>query len=233
MNIIDWDKSPLIPVIVQDIKDSKILMLAFANKESFDLSLKTSLGHYFSRSKNRIWKKGEESGHFQHIKEIYIDCDNDAILFRVEQVGVPCHTGNPTCFYKKIDLKNVEQNQDLANLKIESLESDKIDIPYNTLDKLYHILQSRKNESSESSYTASLYKKGENTIGKKIAEEAAEFAFALKDDKEGEIIAECADLLYHTLVGLSYRDISPDRVMQELQRRFGMSGLEEKRNRKK
>lgn len=221
---IDWEKTPLIPVIVQDNEDSKILMLAYANRESFELSLKSGIAHYFSRSKNRIWKKGEESGNIQNIKEIYIDCDNDAILFLVNQKGVACHTGNPSCFFKKVNFDS---------LALDITSSSNVELPYNIIDKLYHSLQDKKNQSEDISYTASLYRKGENTIGKKIAEEAAEFAFALKDNKDNEIICECADLIYHTLVGLSYRDISPDMVMQELQRRFGISGLEEKKNRKK
>lgn len=224
-NFINWEKNPLIPVIVQNIKDSKVLMLAYANKESFELSLKNGLAYYFSRSKKRIWKKGEESGNFQIIKKVYIDCDRDTILFIVEQNGVACHTGNLSCFFQEIKQENIKKLDSLNNVNLAK------NLPYSAIDKLYHILQDRKSQSDDSSYTAFLYQKGENGIGKKIAEEAAEFAFSLKDNNENEIIHECADLIYHILVGLSYRDISPDRVMQELENRFGLSGLEEKRNR--
>ncbi|RDU58094.1 bifunctional phosphoribosyl-AMP cyclohydrolase/phosphoribosyl-ATP diphosphatase HisIE [Helicobacter sp. MIT 99-5507] len=219
---INWTKTPLIPVITQDNASLQVLMLAYVNSEALDLSLKSGVAHYFSRSKNRIWKKGEESGNIQILKEVYIDCDNDAILFKVEQNGMACHTGNVSCFYKKLDF---DGNIDLS-------KSQNIDLPYSTIDKLYHILQDRKTKSKDTSYTASLYAKGENTIGKKIVEEASEFAFAIKDNKNDEIIYECADLIYHTLVGLSYKDISPDRVMQELNKRFAQSGLEEKAQRK-
>lgn len=219
---INWTKTPLIPVITQDNVSLQVLMLAYVNSEALDLSLKSGVAHYFSRSKNRIWKKGEESGNIQILKEVYIDCDNDAILFKVEQNGMACHTGNVSCFYKKLDF---DGNIDLS-------KSQNIDLPYSTIDKLYHILQDRKTKSKDTSYTASLYAKGENTIGKKIVEEASEFAFAIKDNKNDEIIYECADLIYHTLVGLSYKDISPDRVMQELNKRFAQSGLEEKAQRK-
>lgn len=219
---INWTKTSLIPVITQDNASLQVLMLAYVNSEALDLSLKSGVAHYFSRSKNRIWKKGEESGNIQILKEVYIDCDNDAILFKVEQNGMACHTGNVSCFYKKLDF---DGNIDLS-------KSQNIDLPYSTIDKLYHILQDRKTKSKDTSYTASLYAKGENTIGKKIVEEASEFAFAIKDNKNDEIIYECADLIYHTLVGLSYKDISPDRVMQELNKRFAQSGLEEKAQRK-
>lgn len=219
---INWDKTPLIPVITQDSKNLGVLMLAYVNNEALSLSLQSGVAHYFSRSKNRIWKKGEESGNIQILKEIYIDCDSDAILFKVDQSGVACHTGNVSCFYKKIDFDG----------SVDFNKAQNIDLPYNVIDKLYHILQDRKTKDKDSSYTASLYAKGENTIGKKIVEEAAEFAFAIKDKRSDEIVYECADLIYHALVGLSYKDISPDRIMQELNRRFAMSGLEEKAQRK-
>lgn len=224
INSLDWEKISLIPAITQDL-ENRILMLGYMSKDSLVLSLQSGIMHYFSRSKNRIWKKGEESGNTQKIKEIYIDCDNDTLLFKVEQNGVACHTGEYSCFFKKIDLASLDINKPNS--------SDKIDSPYHTLDILYHILQDRKNAPATTSYTSSLYANGENAICKKIVEEAGEFCFALKDKNEEEIIYECSDLIYHTLVGLSFRNISPSRVMQELQRRFSISGIEEKNARKK
>lgn len=218
----NWEKTPLIPAIAQDV-NGRVLMLAYMSQKSLKMSLKSGVVHYFSRSKNRIWKKGEESGNIQKIKEIYIDCDNDALLFVVEQAGFACHSGEYSCFFTKININNAA---------LESNATNKAKSPYHTLDLLYHILQNRKSSEIDSSYTASLYHKGENTIGKKIAEEAAELAFAIKDKNENEIIYECADLFYHALVGLSYRDISPTRVMDELKRRFKISGIAEKAARK-
>lgn len=219
---IDWDKSPLIPTITQDYKSKEVLMLGFINPDSLRLSLSTGLVHYFSRSKNRIWKKGEESSHTQEIIEIFLDCDNDTLLFMVKQNGVACHTGSKTCFFKKITPTN----------GIEINHQDNVNIKYNTLDILYHTLQDKKFQSPKTSYTASLYEKGDNEICKKIIEEAGEFCFALKDNQKNEIIYECADLFYHTLVGLSYKNISPDLIYQELKKRFSMSGIEEKNSRK-
>lgn len=209
-------------------------MLAYSNKESLSISLKSGVAHYFSRSKNRIWQKGEESGNTQKISEIYIDCDNDAILFLVNQRGNACHTGNVSCFFKKVDLES---------LAIDSSEShdlaQKSANPYHIIDTLYHILQERKTAPKDKSYTASLYAKGENTICKKIIEESGEVTFAIKDylressdSTADSLIYESADLIYHLLVGLSYCDISPDRVMSELKRRFGTSGIDEKNARK-
>lgn len=167
---IAWDKSPLIPTIVQDSKSKEVLMLGFSNRDSLALSLETSLAHYFSRSKNRIWQKGEESGNLQYLQEIYIDCDNDAILFLVNQQGNACHTGATSCFFKKI------ANGALQTTQIPTKKS-----PYHIIDTLYHILQERKFAPKDTSYTASLYAKGENAICKKIIEESGEVCFAIKD----------------------------------------------------
>lgn len=218
INNIRWDKYHLIPSVTQDYKTNKVLMLAYINKESMQLSMDTGIMHYFSRSKNRIWKKGEESGNIQAIKEIYIDCDGDAVLFIVDQTGSACHTGSYSCFYKKIDalLQSIEIN-DIASKPT-----------YNVIDDLYHILESKKLANKNASYTALMYSKGENAICKKIVEEAGELAFAIKDKNADDIIHECSDLIYHTLLGLCYVDISPDRVMQELRRRFSQSGIVEK-----
>lgn len=282
---IAWHKSPLIPTIAQDFATKQVLMLAYSNKESLSLSLKSGVAHYFSRSKNRIWQKGEESGNTQKINEIYIDCDNDAILFLVNQHGNACHTGNISCFFKKIDLESLAfDSSECSDLAQKNAN------PYHIIDILYHILQERKTAPKDKSYTAQLYAKGENTICKKIIEESGEVTFAIKDflaslrddshkspnlsaviareqsDQSNpqintcsatltnpvdchdlafaksrndgvktpadSLIYESADLLYHLLVGLSYCDISPDRVMSELKRRFGTSGIDEKNARK-
>ncbi|PAF47802.1 bifunctional phosphoribosyl-AMP cyclohydrolase/phosphoribosyl-ATP pyrophosphatase [Helicobacter sp. 12S02634-8] len=220
---LNWDKSPLIPVVVQSYCDNAVLMLGFMDQEALRLSLETKVVHYFSRTKGRIWKKGEKSGHIQKIIEIFLDCDNDTLLFKVEQTGSVCHTGRETCFFQKLDF---------ANASLESLGTP-LDLSehYDVIDTLYHILQAKKNQDPKQSYTASLYAKGENTIGKKIIEEAGELSFAIKDNDPNQIIYECADTIYHILVGLSYKNISPDRVRSELKRRFAFSGIEEKRRR--
>lgn len=214
-----WDNNGLVPAITQDSKTSKVLMLAYVNRESLQLSFNTGVVHYFSRSKNRIWKKGEYSGNIQIIKEIYVDCDCDAILFTIDQVGSACHTGNYSCFFKKLDTS------------FRLVEINNIKPNYSVIDDLYHILESRKFSSKDTSYTALMFSKGENAICKKIIEEAGELTFALKDKDEDNIIYECSDLIYHVLLGLCNANISPDRVMQELKRRFNQSGIQEKNSR--
>lgn len=176
INSINWDKHPIIPVIVQNKVDLVVLMLAYTNKETLTLSLNSSIAHYFSRSRNRIWKKGEQSGNIQVIKEIYLDCDNDTILFLVDQVNVACHTGNYSCFFKKIGHFSTNKQD---NLKEKCI-----------IDKLYDVISARKFENSIESYTSSMFSKGENQICKKVIEEAGEFTFAIKDNKENEIIYE-------------------------------------------
>ena len=217
---IDWSKSEIIPAIAQDSITNEVLMLAYMNEEALKLTLKTKEVHYFSRSKHRIWKKGESSGNIQIIKDILIDCDNDTLLLKIEQNGVACHTGRKSCFFTKL-----ENNQEVIK---PQMDMNKI---YSVIDTLYHTLQERKNASSESSYTAKLFSKGENHILKKICEEAGELCFAVKDDNIDEIIYESADLTYHVLVALAFKDINPDRVKQELAKRFGISGIEEKNSR--
>ncbi|OCL84130.1 bifunctional phosphoribosyl-AMP cyclohydrolase/phosphoribosyl-ATP diphosphatase HisIE [Arcobacter porcinus] len=217
---IDWEKmNNLIPVITQDSQTNEVLMLAYTNKDALELSLETGFAHYFSRSKQRVWKKGESSNHTQEIIDIFLDCDNDTLLFKVNQKGVACHTGRESCFFQ--------------NIKTDKIISDvKIDTNYGVIYSLYHTIQNRKNEDSTKSYTAKLLKGDTNSMLKKIVEEAGEFCFAIKDKNEDESIYEAADVTYHVLVALASLNIDPDRVKQELKRRFNISGIEEKNSRK-
>ena len=218
---IDWEKMDnLIPVITQDASSNEVLMLAYMDKEALSLTMKTKQAHYFSRSKQRIWKKGESSGHLQNVKEIKVDCDNDTILLKVEQIGVACHTGRKSCFFT-----NLETNEEVLDVEVDTNSA------YGVIDTLYHIIESRKNDDPKTSYTAKLLKGKENSMLKKIVEEAGEFTFAVKDNDENEIIYEAADLMYHCLVAMSSKNINPDRVKQELSRRFGLSGIDEKNSR--
>ncbi len=215
---IDWEKSPLIPVIAQDYQSKEVLMLAYMDKEALSLTLSTKKAHYFSRSKQRIWMKGESSGNIQNIKDIMIDCDNDTLLIMIEQVGgAACHTGRKSCFFTKLESDEVVSEVD-----------ERVVANYSIFDQLYHVIQERKKVDPKSSYVASLLHKGENSYLKKVVEEAGEFCFAVKDDDEAEIIYEAADLAFHTLVALGDKNINPDRIKQELARRFGLSGIEEK-----
>lgn len=219
---IDWQKSVLLPVIVQDSTTLEVLMMAYMNRESLELSLSTKVAHYFSRSKQRLWKKGESSGHLQHIERFLLDCDNDTLLIMVRQEGVACHTGRKSCFFT-----DIESNEIISEPQIDTVST------YGIIDELYHTILERRNSDPETSWTAKLLSKGDNAILKKVVEEAGEFAFAVKDDNEDEIIYECADLVYHVLVALGHKNISPDRIKQELVRRAGVSGISEKNSRTK
>lgn len=216
---IDWEKvDGLLPVIVQDEHTKAVLMLAYMNQEAYALTCKTGLAHYFSRTKQRLWKKGETSGHVQHVKARYLDCDNDTLLLHVEQVGgTACHTGRVSCFFNRLDAEEIPQEADTSATAL-----------YDVIDQLYHTIQERKQSDPNHSYVAKLLHGKENSMLKKVAEEAAEFCFAIKDNDTEEAVYEAADLLFHALVALGHRNIHPDRVKQELARRFGLSGITEK-----
>lgn len=221
LNKIDWGKMEgLIPVITQDATTNEVLMLAYMNKEAIELTIKTNYAHYFSRSKQRIWKKGESSNHLQEIVEILIDCDNDTLLLKVNQAGVACHTGRKSCFFT-----NLSTNETISDVQIDTTSA------YGVIDTLYHTIQEKKNDDPTKSYTAKLLQGKQNSMLKKIVEESGEFTFAIKDNDTEEIIYEAADITYHVLVALASKNISPDRVKQELARRFGISGIEEKNSR--
>ncbi len=222
LNRVDWEKSELLPVIVQEVGTNEVLMMAYMNREALELSLSTKIAHYFSRSRQRIWKKGESSGHTQTIHSFNIDCDNDTLLIKVTQKGVACHTGRKSCFFTELESGEI-------NSEVEVDTS----VAYGVIDTLYHTIQERKNADPETSWTAKLLSKGDNTILKKVVEEAGEYCFAHKDNDEPEMIYEAADLTYHMLVALASKNISPDRIKQELARRFDMSGIAEKNAREK
>ena len=218
---IDWQKIDLLPVVVQDVENNEVLMLAFMDREALELSLTTKIAHYFSRSKQRIWKKGESSGHTQTIHSFNIDCDSDTLLIKVTQEGVACHTGRRSCFFTEL-----ESGEAKSEVEVDTSAA------YGVIDTLYHTIQERKNADPKASWTAKLFAKGDNTILKKVVEEAGEFCFAYKDKDESEMVYEAADLTYHMLVALAAQNISPDRIKQELARRFDMSGIAEKNSRK-
>lgn len=218
---IDWDKvDGLLPVITQDATSNEILMMAYMNKEALELTLSTKHAHYFSRTKQRLWKKGESSGHLQTVKDVLIDCDNDTLLLKVDQEGVACHTGRKSCFFTKL-----ESNEEVHQVEVDTSKA------YGVIDTLYHTILERRNDDPKKSYTSKLLNGSENSMLKKIVEEAGEFTFAIKDGDKDEAVYEAADIVYHMLVALASKNISPDRVKQELARRFGISGIDEKNSR--
>lgn len=241
--MIDFSKG-LVPAIAQEFKSGEVLMLGYMDEKAYELTIKTGFAHYFSRSRNTLWMKGETSGHTQEVKEIFLDCDNDTVLLKVKQNGVACHTGRKSCFYTKVDNLNTK-SEILAPTKAPT---------YDIVDELYHTILDRKlNANPEISYVARLFSKGENAILKKICEEAGEFAFSCKDlskfksygslehESFGEhikgnptydVVYEASDLVFHLFVALSAYNIHPSQILDELAKRNGISGIEEKNSRK-
>ncbi len=214
-----YNEQGLMPAVVQDAETKDILMLAYVNEESLKLSLEKGETVFYSRSRQELWHKGETSGNTQEIKEIFYDCDQDTILFLVDPAGPACHTGETSCFYRKIaedtDAKAAEMNQkEIAaqNIEIDFAEE-------NVIDNLYELILSRKEEMPEESYTSYLFEKGIDKILKKIGEESAEVIIAAKNEPEEELVYESSDLVYHMLVLLVERGITPAQIRKELFKR--------------
>lgn len=202
-----YDQNGLIPAIVQDAVTGKVLMLAYMNRESLRKTLLTGQTCFYSRSRKKLWVKGETSGNIQKVKQILIDCDNDTLLVQVEQTGVACHTGSYSCFYRDIDGKEL------------SFQTGQSTDYLNILDELTEVFQDRKTNPKKGSYVCHLLASPGEKMPKKIAEEAAEVLIALKDKDREQIIYETADLLFHTLVALSYFDIPYQEILKELKSR--------------
>lgn len=186
----------LVPAIIQDNETKNVLMLGFMNKEAFDKTITTKKVTFFSRTKNRLWTKGEESGNFLHLVSYAIDCDNDTLLLKVNPVGPTCHTGSDTCW-------NEENSQDFGFLTI-----------------LENTIKARKeNASAEKSYVASLFEKGINKIAQKVGEEAVEVVIEAKDCNDELFLNESADLLFHYLILLQAKGYQLNNVVKVLQNR--------------
>lgn len=222
-----FDAHGLIPAITRDANSGEVLMLAYMNAEAVDLTARTGQVHYYSRSRRKLWLKGESSGHIQTVREIRFDCDSDCLLISVEQAGAACHTGHKSCFYRSYHEGEVSS----AGEKL--VDTAAIYGQKDILDAVYHVIQERRQNPTEKSYVASLYAKGLDKILGKIGEEATEAAVAGKGGNPDEVVYEVADLFFHTLVLLGYYDLPPERVYAELRRRFGLSGIEEKHSRTK
>lgn len=225
---IKFDEKGLVPAIAQEASTGEVLMLACMNKEAVEKTLSTGRAHYFSRSRKRLWLKGETSGNFQDVESVYYDCDADAILLLVRQTGVACHTGERTCFFRRLDKKESRPPMIGFNPMIGFSPSTP-----SVITEVYKVILERKKASPEKSYVASLYAGGLKKIAAKIEEEAKELIEAAEKKDKKEIVRELADLWFHTLVLLGYKDIDIEAVYGELSKRFGVSGIEEKKSREK
>ncbi|AAZ19846.1 phosphoribosyl-AMP cyclohydrolase [Psychrobacter arcticus 273-4] len=272
LTAVNFNADGLIPAIAQDHESGRILMMAWMNAESLQLTADTQTAVYFSRSRAKLWHKGESSGHTQRVHDIRLDCDADVIVLSVTQAGgIACHTGRESCFYQRLDLSGqtpewqtvdkvikdpaeIYHSNEVANppptndatahnsvsfdADANQAKADKTSI----LQQLDRVLAERKQADADSSYVASLYDKGLNKILEKVGEESTESIIAAKDfancdenidksqydEARSELIYEVADVWFHTLVGLAWFGIESDAVLNELGRRFGLSGIDEK-----
>ncbi|WHH58911.1 bifunctional phosphoribosyl-AMP cyclohydrolase/phosphoribosyl-ATP diphosphatase HisIE [Petroclostridium sp. X23] len=210
MNIVEqlkFDDKGLIPAIIQDHKTGNVLMMAYMNKESVEKTLETGKTVFWSRSRQKLWVKGETSGHYQYVKSISVDCDEDCLLIKVEQVGAACHTNEPSCFYREY------KDGKLENASADSFDKAKV------LQEVYDIIVDRVKNPKEGSYTNYLFEKGLDKMLKKVGEETAEVIIAAKNKAADEIRYEVSDLLYHLLVVLVERGLTLDEIYKELEGR--------------
>jgi phosphoribosyl-AMP cyclohydrolase / phosphoribosyl-ATP pyrophosphohydrolase len=197
---IRYDSQGLVPAIVQDYLDGTVLMMAWMNRESLQKTLSTGQTWFWSRSRDQLWPKGATSGHFQNVRSLRYDCDQDALLIGVEQLGdIACHTGERSCFHQ------------LGEIKLPP--------PADTLSQVFAVICDRRDHPQPDSYTCKLLAGGDNKILKKIGEESAEVVMACKDDDPRAIAAEVADLFYHTLVALAHHQVDLREVYRKLQER--------------
>lgn len=192
----------LLPVIVQDYKTDEVLMMAYMNEEAYNNTIATGRMTYYSRSRQELWVKGLTSGHFQYVKSLTIDCDNDTMLAKVSQVGAACHTGNRSCFYRNI----IEKEYANAN-------------PLKVFEDVYNVIADRKENPKDGSYTNYLFEKGIDKILKKVGEEATEIVIAAKNPDPEEIKYEMSDFLYHAMVLMVERGITWQDITKELANR--------------
>ncbi len=194
----------LVPVIAQDYRTGEVRMLAWANEEAVRRTLETGYAHYYSRSRNSIWKKGESSGELQRVVEVRVDCDEDALIYVIEQEkNRACHTGKRNCFYRSIEGQEVEKP-----------------LPFEALQRLQEIIRDRLRDRPKDSYTAKLASKGFEKVAQKFGEEAVESLIALLKGDKGEILYETADMLYMLTLALELRGIEITEVFEELVRRM-------------
>jgi phosphoribosyl-ATP pyrophosphohydrolase/phosphoribosyl-AMP cyclohydrolase len=221
-----FDESGLIPAIVQDAENGQILTLAYMSQESLRLTIETGLTHFYSRSRQRIWQKGEESGHIQRVIEIYFDCDEDALVIKAEQVVAACHTGRRSCFFRRLHPSS-KAPEELAQQQFdpEAVYGGSLAI----LQQIFEVIKDRQARPQPDSYVSGLFAKGQDHMLKKIGEEAAELVVASKNGNPEEIIYELADLWFHTLVLLGHHGIAPSEVARELRNRYGKKSKAEYR----
>ena len=208
MERIRFDEKGLVPAVIQDVASGAVLMVAWMNRESLGKTLESGETWFYSRSRQELWNKGATSGHVQKVQGIFYDCDGDTLLVKVEQTGAACHEGTFSCFSRKF-----------GESEPSVTERPAIAETANILPELYGVIEDRRAHPKEGSYTNLLFDKGQDKILKKVGEETAETIIASKNNSQGEVIYEMADLWYHCLVLLAWHGIRLDTLLEELGKR--------------
>jgi phosphoribosyl-ATP pyrophosphohydrolase/phosphoribosyl-AMP cyclohydrolase len=199
LNEVKFDDKGIVVAVAQDYITNEVLMVAYMNKESLEITLNEKRACYYSRSRQSLWRKGETSGHWQNLKGLYYDCDADAILMKVEQIGNACHTGAYSCFFNKVFEDNVTDQA--------------------ILNRLYNQIIDRRDNPKEGSYTNYLFDKGLDKILKKVGEETSEVIIGAKNKNKDEIVYEMCDLIYHSMVLMVSEGVTMDDLKTELIKR--------------
>ncbi|MHB1316143.1 MAG: bifunctional phosphoribosyl-AMP cyclohydrolase/phosphoribosyl-ATP diphosphatase HisIE [Christensenellales bacterium] len=199
---IKFDEKGLVCAVAQDVSSKEVLMVAYMNRESIKLTMETGYATYYSRSRQELWVKGQTSGNKQKVVSMFYDCDGDCLLLKVEQKGVACHTGQYSCFFEKL-FENGKADKENASVLYE----------------LYGVIQDRKANPKEGSYTNYLFDKGLDKILKKVGEEASEIIIAAKNASNEEMTCEISDFLYHLLVAMVCQGVTLEDIFAELKSR--------------
>jgi phosphoribosyl-ATP pyrophosphohydrolase/phosphoribosyl-AMP cyclohydrolase len=219
----DFDEHGLLPVVAQDHLTGEVRMVAFASEQAVRLTLETGRATFWSRSRGELWEKGRTSGNTLAVKAVLVDCDADCLVYLVAPNGPTCHTGRASCFFRRATLDGSSP----PRIVVSDAE-----VPAPTLLlQLEAVLESRKASNAKASYVKSLYEGGPPKIGEKLVEEAGELAHAVASEGDDRVVSEAADVLFHVMVALRSRGVSVQAVLQELDRRTGTSGHDEKRAR--
>lgn len=218
-----FNEAGLIPAIVQDVNTREVLMMAWMNREAVEKTLTSGETWFYSRSRQKMWKKGETSGHVQRVKGFYYDCDADTLLVLAEQTGAACHEGYNSCFHNRVNPDGSvavagEKKFDPSRVYGNGQDAAAAAGP-EIINELYQVILNRKSERPEGSYTTYLFDKGVDKICKKVGEECAEVIIGAKNNSKEELTYEVGDLIYHLLVLLANQGVTPQEIYQELKKR--------------
>lgn len=230
---VTFDGAGLVPVIAQDSSTGGVRMFAWADREALRLTATTGAAYFWSRSRQALWRKGETSGNVLHVRDVRIDCDGDVVLYLVDAAGPSCHTGHTSCFFRGLGGVGVPEKASGASQELDVLMEDDgpPQPPAGVVKRVAEVIARRRRERPDKSYVVSLLDAGWPKVLGKITEESGELVEAMPQGDGAHTAHEAADLLFHLLVGLEKAGVPVDEVFDQLQRRFGVSGIDEKASR--